>query len=97
MNGHRANMRSGGGVCVGEDTDIASRPCGAARSARHPVKVETVGSNPIGVTETTERFCGENGTVRKVAERPSSDLGELWVRLPLVPSRIEGGVSHGGL
>jgi hypothetical protein len=33
-----------------------------------------------------------DGTIRKLAKRPSSNLGDLWVRLPLVPlhSRIEG-------
>ena len=56
-------------------------PRGAARSARHPVKVETMGSNPIGGAECMRKF----GTIRKRAKRPSSNLGDLWVRLPLVP------------
>jgi hypothetical protein len=28
----------------------------------------------------------KHGTIRKRAKRPSSNLGDLWVRLPLVPS-----------
>ena len=30
-------------------------------------------------------MLGTDGTIRKLAKRPSSDLGDLWVRLPLVP------------
>ena len=30
-----------------------------------------------------------DGTIRKPAKRPSSNLGELWVRLPLVPVTFE--------
>src|SRR3954451_16826981 len=42
---------------------------------------------------THERKGGvPRGTIRKLAKRPSSRLGELWVRIPLVPlySRTEG-------
>ena len=56
-------------------------PCGAVRSPRDPVKVEIVGSNPI--EGAIDRWS--SGTVRKPAKRPSSNLGDLWVRLPLVP------------
>jgi hypothetical protein len=38
-------------------------------------------SNCIGTDRRTL-----NGTIRELAKRPSSNLGELWVRLPLVPS-----------
>ena len=50
----------------------------SSRSARHPVTVEIVGSNPI-----EDAF--EDGTVRNPAKRRSSNLRVLWVRLPLVP------------
>ncbi len=53
-------------------------PRRAARSARHPVTVEIVGSNPIGDAQ-------QHGTVRKPAKRRSSNLRDrLWVRLPPV-------------
>jgi hypothetical protein len=45
-------------------------PRGAVRSARHPVKVEIVGSNPIG-----DAFA--NGAVRKLEKRRSSNLREF--------------------
>jgi hypothetical protein len=47
---------------------------------RHPVTVEIVGSNPI-----EDAFREGDGTVRKPAKRRSSNLRDLWVRLPLVP------------
>jgi hypothetical protein len=82
--------------------DFAKRPRGAARSARHPVKVEAMGSNPIGGAEGEKSDGKPRGTVRKPAKRPSSNLGGLWVRLPLVPvcdviNELSGGVPHGGL
>ena len=40
-----------------------------------------MGSNPIGGAD----LSGTDGTIRKLAKRPSSNLGDLWVRLPLVP------------
>ncbi len=53
-------------------------PRGAAWSARHPVKVEIVGSNPIGDASTPWP-----GT--QTEKRRSSNLRDcLWVRLPPV-------------
>src|ERR1700677_4000540 len=76
---------------------VNERPRGAAWSARHPVKVEIVGSNPIGGALEMSK----HGTVRKSAKRPSSNLGDMWVRLPLVSLvgrlYLKGGVPHGGL
>ena len=54
----------------------STRPRGAARSARHPVKVEIRGSNPLG-----DAFR-QHGAVRNLAKRRSSNLRGLWVRLP---------------
>jgi hypothetical protein len=53
------------------------RPRRGVWSPRHSVTVETTGSNPVR--------GARNGTVRKPAKRPSSNLGDrLWVRLPPV-------------
>jgi hypothetical protein len=54
-----------------------------------------MGSNPIGGAEGRMSDGKPSGTVRKPAKRPSSNLGDLWVRLPLVPvcdviDRIKG-------
>jgi hypothetical protein len=69
---------TGGQRAPGEITRVAGsrdnslfvneRPRGAAWSARHPVKVEIVGSNPIGGALEMSK----HGTVRKLAKRPSS-------------------------
>jgi hypothetical protein len=72
-----------------------SRPRGAARSARQPVTLEIVGSNPI-----EDAF--PLGTVRKLAKRRSSNLRDLRVRLPPVPLENQsldksGRVPRGGL
>ena len=62
-------------------------PRGAVRHARLPVKEKVTGSNPVGGAGSDEERS--DGTVRKPAKRPSSNLGELWVRLPLVPMRSD--------
>ena len=61
-------------------------PRGAAWSARLPVTQEIAGSNPVE---------GAYGAVRKPEKRPSSNLGELRVRLP--PAPLAGCAPHGGL
>jgi hypothetical protein len=58
---------------------IRSRPRGAAWSARLPVTQEIAGSNPV------EGAFDDGGAVRKSAKRPSSNLGDLRVRLPPAP------------
>jgi hypothetical protein len=63
------------------------RPRGAARSARLVVSEEIRGSNPLG-------GAGHLGTVRQPAERPSSNLGDLWVRRPPVPSEDHASAGH---
>ena len=54
-----------------------TRPRGAVRSARHPVKVEIMGSNPIGDASTT--WHGTPTGRATDFKRPW-----LWVRLPPV-------------
>ena len=54
-------------------------PRGAAWSARLPVTQEIAGSNPV------EGAFDKNGAVRKSAKRPSSNLGDVRVRLPPAP------------
>ena len=56
-------------------------PRGAARSARHPVTVEIVGSNPI-------EDVFENGTVRKRQSGEAQTFVSLRVQLPPVPLRL---------
>lgn len=56
-------------------------PRGAAWSARLPVTQEIAGSNPV------EGAFDSSGAVRKPAKRPSSNLGDLRVRLPPAPLR----------
>ncbi len=51
-------------------------PRGAAWSARHPVKVEAVGSNPIGDA------C--YGAVRQLGRATDFKSPWMWVRLPPV-------------
>ena len=53
---------------------LTTRPRGAVRSARHPVTVEIVGSNPI------EDAYRQVDAVRNLAKRRSSYLRGLWVR-----------------
>ncbi len=48
-------------------------------SARLPVTQEIAGSNPV------EGAFENDGAVRKPEKRPSSNLGDLRVRLPLAP------------
>ena len=78
--------RSGKRV-IGASIRNQLRPRGAVWSARHPVTVEAVGSNPIGdafdfrLQKADFRF----GTVRKPAKRRSSNLRDrLGVRFPPV-------------
>jgi hypothetical protein len=79
--GQRAPVEIGRAAGNRDDSILVNeRPRGAAWSARHPVKVEIVGSNPIGGALEMSK----HGAVRKPAKRPSSNLGDLWVRLPLV-------------
>ena len=61
------------------------RPRGAAWSARLPVTQEIAGSNPV------EGALDNAGAVRKSAKRPSSNLGELRVRVPPAPLRTCAG------
>jgi hypothetical protein len=42
----------------------------------------------ISPDTTRHDTTAQDGTIRKPAKRPSSNLGELWVRLPLVPSIV---------
>jgi hypothetical protein len=59
-----------------QPTPEDTRPRGAARSARHPVTVEIVGSNPIG-----------DASIARYANRKSGEaqtFATLWVRLPPV-------------
>jgi hypothetical protein len=60
-------------------TENATRPRGAARSARLLVTQEIAGSNPAG---DAFKDCG---AVRKQAKRPSSNLGDLSVRFRPAP------------
>ena len=60
-------------------TEQTIRPRGAVRSARLPVTQEIAGPNPV------EGACEKSGAVRKPEKRPSSNLGELRVRLPPAP------------
>ncbi len=63
---------------AGSTPALGTRPRGAARSARHPVTVKVMGSNPIGDAR-------QSGAVRKLAKRRSSNLRDcLWVQLPPV-------------
>ena len=57
------------------------RPRGAVRSARHPVKVEVVGSNPIGDAFFVGLRLNRRGSPigRGIRFKP----GKLWVRIPL--------------
>ena len=59
-------------------------PRGAAWSARLPVTQEIAGSNPV------EGAFDSSGAVRKSAKRPSSNLGDLRVRIPDGPLRWAG-------
>jgi hypothetical protein len=45
-------------------------PCRAARSARHPVTMETVGSNPIGGAEKSRVECSESRGKEALDSRP---------------------------
>ena len=60
----------------GHSTLNRTSPRRAVRSARHPVTVEIVGSNPI------EDAYRQVDAVRNLAKRRSSNLRGLWVRLP---------------
>ena len=60
----------------GHSTLNRTSPRRAVRSARHPVTVEIVGSNPI------EDAYRQVDAVRNSAKRRSSNLRGLWVRLP---------------
>ena len=51
--------------------DLLHCPCGAARSARHPVKVEAAGSNPVGGIEEGRRKKGK-GTCHKEFVNPQT-------------------------
>lgn len=55
---------------------FTSRPRGAARSARHPVKVEIRGSNPLG-----DAFSKHNDAVRNLEKRrgrePRDSMGSI--------------------
>ncbi len=60
-------------------SSLRTCPRGAAWSARLPVTQEIAGSNPV------EGAFDKHGAVRKPAKRPSSNLGDLRVRLPPAP------------
>ena len=82
------------------------RPRGAAWSARHPVKVEAVGSNPIGdafETRVESRcFCSRLltlsprlfGTVRQPGRATKFKTWWMWVRLPPVLLEQHASAGH---
>jgi hypothetical protein len=67
------------GVRIPPRANRNARLRGVARSTRLVVSEEIGGSNPPGGAG-----CRARRTVRQSAERPSSNLGDLWVRLPPV-------------
>ncbi len=83
----RATDRSGNpGPQVPESKD--TRPRGAVGSARHPVKVEAVGSNPIGDAQ-----CG---AVRQSGR--ATDFRSPWMGVQVPPVLLPAGrVPHGCL
>ena len=74
---------------------FTTRPRGAARSARHPVKVEIRGSNPLGdAFYNKQRRVTQSGKEASTNDAflTSSSVPEtfviLWVRLPPVINEI---------
>ncbi len=66
----------------------STRPRGAVRSARHPVKVEIRGSNPLGDAfhKTTRYAIWQRGVDQRCLPDVivgARNLRGLWVRLPL--------------
>ena len=63
-------------------------PRGAAWSARLPVTQEIAGSNPV------EGACDKPGAVRKLAKRPSSNLGDCGFDTRLRHSKEHASAGH---
>jgi hypothetical protein len=79
LNDERTKRCSLNSSFIIQHSSFPFRPRGAAWSARLPVTQEIAGSNPV------EGAFKKSGAVRKPAKRPSSNLGDVRVRLPPAP------------
>ncbi len=74
--------------CGSEAKTIRDRsPCGAARSARHPVKVEATGSNPVGGAGGGRKNEKSKRQKGKGKEETISRYGPVVYRLRTLLSR----------
>ena len=85
LNDERRKRCSLNSAFIIQHSSFPFRPRGAAWSARLPVTQDdhpsggALGSNPV------EGAFDKHGAVRKSAKRPSSNLGDVRVRVPPAP------------